>query len=358
MSLPGRTNANAGDPLRRVGRDDDPMSDLYERLSVVGFDQQFVRDRILPDWWDDSLAANPANRAIAELSIARMLGFDVSVLRIPTAPLTLALPQAARLKHAAGADAAKIAPTIRVAERMIRNMTSSLVDLPAFTGEQAPHTIREAILAVAPVVDLGSLLDFAWQAGVVVTRLAYRPSGTGKLHGIAMFCGYLPAVVLTENRDAPPWQAFRLAHELGHIFLGHVRPGEPPILDSDLDIGDPGELDGDHQEAAANAFACELLTGEPDFPVHPYLNRGALALAFWARDRGTRGRIDPGTLLLLHAHMPVKAGVNRYAATERALKTLKQDGGALDAIDRRLAAHLSRDRSETGDQAASLAGVL
>lgn len=334
------------------------MGDLYARLSVAGFDRQFVREHVLPDWWDDSLASNPANRAIAELSIARMLGFDVSALRNPTEPLTLPLPQATRLKHARGANLAKIAPTMRVAERVVRNLTSSIGAQSPFTGKQAAGKIRETILSVASVVDLGSLLDFAWQAGVVVLRLAHRPAGTGRLHGIAMFCGHLPAIVLTENHDAPPWQAFRLAHELGHIFLGHVRPGEAPIPDSDLDFGDPGELDGDHQEAAANTFACELLTGEPDFPVHPSLNRGAVALAFWARDHGARDRIDPGTLLLVHTHAATRQGHDRYAATNTALKKLKQDTGAFDAIDRRLAAHLTSDRSETAIQAAALAGVV
>ena len=334
------------------------MGDLYDRLSLAGFDRQFVREHVLPDWWDDSLASNPANRAIAELSIARMLGFDVSALRNPTEPLTLPLPQATRLKHARGANLAKIAPTMRVAERVVRNLTSSLGAQSAFTGRQAAGKIRETILSVAPVVDLGSLLDFAWQAGVVVLRLAHRPAGTGRLHGVAMFCGHLPAIVLTENRDAPPWQAFRLAHELGHIFLGHVRTGEAPILDLNLDFGVPEEVSGDQEEVDANRFACEVLTGSPELPFRPAIDRGAVALASWARDHGARNRIDPGALLLMHARAATRQGHDRYAATDTALKNLKLDTGAFDAIDRRLAARLSSDRSETADQAAALAGVV
>jgi len=334
------------------------MSDLYDRLSAAGFDRQFVRDHVLPDWWDDELATNPATRAIAELTIARMLGFDVAALRNHAEPLTLPPLPVARLKHSSDINAARIPPTIRIAERMIRNLKSSLVAHPAFAGERSAGEIREAILASALLVDLGSLLDFAWDAGIVVTRLSHRPAGSGKLHGIAMFCNGLPAIVLTEARDGPSWQAFRLGHKLGHIFLGHVQPGAPPVADSDPSEIDAVEREDDEEETAANRFACELLTGHPETPFQPAPNREWLALALWARDLGERDRIDPGTLLLLHAHAMAQQGINRYAGTTRALKSLGHDVGALDAIDRRLAAHLSSDRSETADQAAALAGVV
>src|SRR3982751_6031991 len=57
------------------------MKDLYKRLRAVGFDEDYVRRNLLPDWWDDSLAAVPSNRAIAEASISRMLGFPIGDLR-------------------------------------------------------------------------------------------------------------------------------------------------------------------------------------------------------------------------------------------------------------------------------------
>src|SRR5262245_18124259 len=57
------------------------MNDLYKRLRRVGFDEEFVRKNLLPDWWDDSLATVPSNRALAEASISRMLGFSVGDLR-------------------------------------------------------------------------------------------------------------------------------------------------------------------------------------------------------------------------------------------------------------------------------------
>jgi len=47
-----------------------PMRDIYSRLKPLGFDSGFVRELLLPDWWDDELARVPANRAIAEATIS------------------------------------------------------------------------------------------------------------------------------------------------------------------------------------------------------------------------------------------------------------------------------------------------
>ena len=49
------------------------MQDLYTRLVTIGFDADFLRRAVLPDWWEDSLAGVPANRALAEAAIARHL---------------------------------------------------------------------------------------------------------------------------------------------------------------------------------------------------------------------------------------------------------------------------------------------
>src|SRR5687767_9398654 len=65
------------------------MRDLYKRLRAIGFDEKFIRERVLPDWWDDSLGTVPSNRALAEAAIARALALPVGVLRDPSASLRL-----------------------------------------------------------------------------------------------------------------------------------------------------------------------------------------------------------------------------------------------------------------------------
>lgn len=323
------------------------MESLYRRLKAAGFDQRFVRERVLPEWWDDALAENPANVALAEVAIARMLGFDIPSLRDAGVRLSLPPATAARLKRTSDVDPSALAPVVRVAERLARNLIPSLKGIPPFIGERSASAVRAAILARSQDVGLADLVDFAWQSGILVAQLVDRPAKTGRLHGLAMYCDSVPAVVLTSSSDSPPGQAFRLGHELGHVMLGHVRAGQAPILDASQNISDP-----DQEEQQANAFALEVLTGDPGFSVKAVAGLSAEVLAAQAPTPGRKHHIDPGTLLLAYGH-----AADRMPAAQNALKMLGLDAGAHRVVADRLRAHLDEDLPETAERAAALAGV-
>jgi hypothetical protein len=302
---------------------------------------------VLPEWWDDALAENPANVALAEIAIARMLGFNIPSLRDPDVSLSLPSTTAARLKRTADVESSVLAPVVRVAERLARNLSPCLQDVPAFIGERSASKVRAAILARSQHVGLADLVDFAWQSGVLVAQLADRPARTGRLHGLALYCDDVPAVISTSSSDSPPWQAFRLAHELGHVMLGHVRIGQAPILDASQDLDDP-----DTEEQQANAFAFEVLTGQSRFSMKAVTSLNAEDLAAQAPALGRRHHIHPGTLLLAHGH-----SANRMPAAQNALKMLGLTDGAHRIVADRLRAHLQEDLPETAARAAALAGV-
>lgn len=60
-------------------------------------------------------------------------------------------------------------------------------------------------------------------------------------------------------------QAFTIAHELGHYFLGHLEDAEPEIicLDREFELMDGNDSEKARREAEANCFAVNLL-----LPVH------------------------------------------------------------------------------------------
>jgi hypothetical protein len=89
--------------------------------------------------------------------------------------------------------------------------------------------------------------------------------------------------------------AFTLAHEIGHIMLGHLA-NSPAIVD----LADPGGgADGDLQEAEANEFALELLTGSPEPIIQTSKEDfSARTLAASVAEAGPRYKIEPGTLAL------------------------------------------------------------
>lgn len=53
------------------------MDALYLRLEALGLDAEFVRSVVLPDWWDDEIAQNPAGYAQGLAIISRNLGIEL-----------------------------------------------------------------------------------------------------------------------------------------------------------------------------------------------------------------------------------------------------------------------------------------
>ena len=140
-----------------------------------------------------------------------------------------------------------------------------------------------------------------------------------------------PVIVLASGRDSPPWLAFCVAHELGHIMLGHVRPDDRAWID--VQIRDP---DHGARERAADRFACEVLTGSPE-PSIPGLGLKAIPLALRAGQEGPSSGVDPGVYALIYAKTN-----DRWPVAQKALKYLGLATGGKAMIDRHVAAHLSR----------------
>jgi len=297
------------------------MNDLYERLKAAGFDREFVRECILPDWWSDELASVPANRSIAELSIARHFGFQINHLRDRSRTLVPPRTENFRLKRSASATEAQVAGAVAIAKRAAELVAESAADLPCFDGPSLATAVRAAILQHAAYVDLESLLTYCWSHGIAVIHLIRTSTRSKKIAGLATFCGDRPVIVLASGRDSPPWIAFHLAHELGHIMREHVRKGGGLLVDQDIDRSDE-----DQDEQEADRFACELLTGE----THPGFKDSKLPgpkLAQAALRYGESRRISPGTVVLVYGR-----SASRFPAAQAALKFLSQERGAHSQI--------------------------
>jgi len=312
---------------------DPNMKDLYKRLRDSGFDTAFVRQAVLPDWWEDSLAATPSNRAIAETAISRLLGFPMAALRKPSAPLELPARSNFRLKRNAKTRIEDVRPAVHVAERIAKMVVESLPPIPPFTPVLSSQQIRQAILEANPCVNLTALVQFCWDHGIVVIHVNPDRLPKKRFHGAAMFVADTPVLVLGSVSDSPPWLAFHLAHEMGHIFKRNVRAGDRPIVDNNLD-----RLDDDEQECAADRFATEVLTGRPELGFQSEYGLTARKLAVCAERYGTHNAIDPGTVALIYGR-----SANRWPVAQNALKYLEQDRGGQEAIAKALAERLNLD---------------
>lgn len=322
-----------------------PMKDLYQRLEDVGFDAKFVRYRVLPDWWADDLAAQPANRAMAEAAISRMLGFPVSRLRDPSAKLHLPPVNNVRLKRTRGIKAAEVRPALLLAEQVAKGVVSAIRGLPSFGGPMSAEGVRRQILGKHRATDLGSLLEFAWEQGIIVLHLAELPKASKRFSGMALFCDQVPVVILGFRSDSPPWLAFHLGHELGHILLGHVAPGRPPVADSDID-----QLDRDTEEEEADRFACVVLTGRPRIQLAPERGLRAPKLVTKSLETARKYDVDPGTVALVYGRT-----ADRMAVAQNALKLMGLDRGAHAKIGVALSRYLEQnDLPEATERLVSL----
>jgi hypothetical protein len=313
-----------------------PMKSLYERLKDRGFDKKFVQSAILPDWWEDSLAENPASMALAESAIARQLGFKIAQLSDPSSHLDPPAASNFCLKRRSGTNRSEIMPAAIVAQRAAKLIADHLAGVPEFTGIKNARQIRRSILQHDSLVNLPALVRYCWGNGIVVIHVApdRLPRLSKKFQGICMYCGRVPVVILGSGKTSPPWLAFHLAHEIGHIMLAHVKVDDPPLVDLDID----SKVGNDQQDNEADVFATEILTGQERMGFKPEYGLTAPKLSARARSYGEGNAIDPGTVALIYGR-----SANRWGPAQIALKELHEDSGAHEAISQALRQHVATD---------------
>jgi len=271
----------------------DTIQNLYSALNAYGLKKRDVQ-AILPSWWEDQIAETPAGLQQAKLIVAKALNLKVRPLVEDPPRVEFDLPEMRRFKLVKGTTEDDVQLAVALAR------SASKLVLSAFDREfQQPGSaeeVRARILATGkPWVDLESLLDYCWQVGVPVIHLASALMKK-KMDGIAMATKGRPTIVLS-SRKACGYLLFHLAHELGHIALGHLDPNGA-IVDTNIQ-DDPDSKD--EAEQAADAYAIRLLAGEQD---RLSLSRfmPAATLARMAEDFGRQHAIDPTHVLLNSAH--------------------------------------------------------
>jgi hypothetical protein len=235
------------------------MKNLYSRLQAIGFEKAFVKGHVLPDWWEDDLALDPGNRRLAELAISRTLSISLSALADPEAPLSLGASEDVRFKRWQATEKISFLPAVAVARRVFDLLLSCAENLPSLRLRRVGASeLRNRILTWSDSVTLPELLQQAWDFGVPVVHLGELPKGAKRVDGMAFLVRDRPCIALTSSRKSPAFLIWHLAHELGHIDLGHLDSGnaiaEQIDLNSDLD-----------EEKEANLFATSLLYGSANF---------------------------------------------------------------------------------------------
>lgn len=263
-----------------------------------------------PDWWSEAAAQSASANAELRFTLARRLGLSPSSL-LEEEPVFLWRDEAKykSLNSAIGNDEAALTSFGLIVGKLALSATRSS-DIP----DLAASSIRAAILSSHEYVDLRALLLLSWSLGIPVVHLKVFPLDSKNMHAMTVGIDGRFAILLAQNSPFSARHAFTLAHELGHIFLGHFAAKSAIV-----DMTDPViEQSTDDEELAANRFALELLTGHPEFEAQATLeNYNSAQLASAAMATGPSERIEPGMLALSLGHT-----TKRWMQTTAALKQI------------------------------------
>ena len=311
------------------------MAPLYKRLANVGLHKAYVREFGFPDWWEDGYAAEAGHFYEAKLTLARRLGLELGSVLADDQPIRFRDIGNCRFKTKRNKELCQQGPAQSLA-RTLAEMAAVAVATPYRPLPSTGLTLREDILSERhPWVDFEGLLTYLWAHGIPVLFLSNPPPPAG-MDGMVTMVRGRPVVVLARKDKSCAWQLFILAHEAGHIALGHVRDNET-LTDNKID-----KQDKDPEEAGANHAAIEIITANGNTTFGSTTGRwfSAEQLAHEAMRYGAEHHIDPGHIALNYGNAN-----GQMPAARAALKIIEPDSvRAQDIIFRRLVENIDPDR--------------
>jgi hypothetical protein len=226
--------------------------------------------------------------------VARRLGLDPAPLLAGSDEPHFLWQAEARFKHLtteSSTEQSGIASFGRsVASILIAASPEPALDI---AGASAAELREQLLRPDRPYVTLGDVLTACWTAGVAVAHLRVFPWERKRMAAMALGIGGRSAILLGKDSSYPAPIAFFLAHELGHVALGHVSAN-----DTVIDLGDELAPSSDGEEQAADEFALELLTGQkrPRVVAQDPTAASGRELARVALASGSALAIEPGML--------------------------------------------------------------
>jgi hypothetical protein len=310
---------------------------LLQRLSKAGFSKDFVKTAILPDWWEDSCAEDPALVQDFEFRIARFLGSPLATVSDPAIALSPLVYPNAQLRRVRNIDrdrlAAAIHVAIQVASATVRNLRGAPPpqDLP-----MDGLTWREQIIRPGAAVQLADVLRDLWTRGIPVIPVDALPAPS--FQGMACVVEGRPAIVISYKHDEPGRVAFLSAHEAAHIAAGDCAPDQP-VIDEEDEISDDTDI-----EARADDYAARVLVGSAAVPdVNTSLSRDFKDLARQASSIERQSGADASAVIFAWART-----TGDYATATMAVKALYRNVGARRQLRELFAQHVNiADAGET-----------
>jgi hypothetical protein len=316
--------------------------ELVREMRRAGFSSAAI-DAAWPSWWTDDADGSPSSRAELRFALSRRLGLAPKPLLGER--VEFFWDDAARFKHLRVHQAQEQSAIASFGISLGRDLISATPKPDGFDWQSTTALqLRRSIIKNRPFVDLQSLVAASWSFGIPVVYLNVVPLETKSMHAMVVRYQDRFAILLARNTRYPAMLAFTIAHELGHVLLGHI--GDSLAL---VDLENPAEnRDDDIQEQEADVFALNLLTGTSNPIIEPdRVEFNAPTLARAAIEASSQHQVEPGMIALSLAYRD-----GSWARTMSALKFIYGGNVELpDAINRLARKSLEWDKlsSEAAD---------
>lgn len=266
---------------------------IYANLKEKGLSREYVDTVVMPSWWKSLTSITPSDFINLAHSLSRRLSLDVqSILKLDMPHEFPPIPNLTFKKNKnTEIEQLTLATYLnwRVAEIVGSSIREAYIPMP-----DTSFQIREEILAKYSSINLQSLIEYCWEHYLPVVHFNKFPKKICKTEGIAANFGDRPVIVIGSAHKASSKLLFIVAHELGHIMLGHVKDGM--LLDENL-----RKQERDEEENQADRFAIELLFGRTE----PYKWDAKLDFSQLKRisqDFSKQDRVAQGAVLLNYAY--------------------------------------------------------
>jgi len=286
---------------------------IFGSLESAGFPRS-LQNMLLPEWVTPEVLSDATVSSEIAAILAKRLGLRASPLFAASPRVESLRRRDIKYKRSIPNKSKNLRAATSIAISVAESVASACrVEFSPLTG--SADALRKEVLASFPGNWLGlrNLLMTCWSHGVPVVYLAGLGQGVAKMDGMVVYTGDRPVIILSKVSPLWAWQLFILAHEVAHVVLGHVAPGEI-LVDEELSEASYA-LDNDLDERAADRFAIELLNGRPNATYTLSENRANFReLADGAYEFGKANQIDPGHIVLNFANQSGKWDVGIAAA--------------------------------------------
>ena len=291
------------------------MRHIYNKFVHAGINASYIR-KMLPEWWDDRLAETPSGRQYASLHLARMFNILPDSLKDGSDSVCFNFGGNHKYKHRQNVAVDDLDVATAIAYSAARIVSSNFNNhYSADISLNAGH-VREYLMKSSPWVSLSNLVGFCHSIGIPVIFLKNFPQGAKKMAGLALMSGGRPVIVLTQPKKYG-YMLFDLAHELGHIALGHLNEENGHRhVDEKIESDSTNDI-----EKEANEYAFEILSGQKQLNIVP-TNGFLIAenLAIKSIEFGKGKGIDPTHVALNYGH-----GLGHWGVAVNAVKHICKD---------------------------------